>query len=283
MSIQLTEEDLKTAVNEGTFIVNGEVGCVEGIKYDFRLGNRILCGGGQPFDVSGLSETDKSKLAVKPGELVYVLTEETLQLPHDVKAELSLKRKISHSGIQVLGGFCIDPGYKGKLLFGLYNLSNAPFPLEPGRKLIAAQFYRLSPDEVPPPIEGQDEIDDFPRDLVRLMSMYEPTSIEGLHQAFEELIVKFKELKEEIDKREQWFIRFEENLDKLNEQIDKVAKNLEKENDSRQVSEQEFRRDLKNIQRDTIQSATKTSILSAISVGFFIGVLLLIIRFLFMQ
>ena len=58
---------------------------------------------------------------VEPGEVVFVLTEERLDLPRNMIAVLSQKRKLFNQGIQVLGGFCIDPLYRGKLLVGLYN------------------------------------------------------------------------------------------------------------------------------------------------------------------
>ena len=142
MSRQLSEQEILEAVKNETLIIGGSTNSVEGLKYDFRLGDEILFG--------GESESRQHSLVLKPGELIFALTKEEIQLPGDVKAELSLKRKMSIAGVLVLGGFGIDPGYKGKLLFALFNFSPDPFVLEPGKKLIAAQFYRLEGKEVPP-------------------------------------------------------------------------------------------------------------------------------------
>lgn len=271
MSIQIIEAEILKAVEEQTFIVGGDASCVEGLKYDFRLGNQILFGG---------QEKEHRSLVVNPGELVYVLTMEGLRLPKDIKAELSLKRKLSVSGILVLGGFGIDPGYEGQLLFALYNFSPDPFQLEPGRKLIAAQFYLLSQKEIPPQRE-METVDRFPDAIVRMMLRYKPTSMEGLRQAFDELVIKFNNIRDEIDKREQWFSRFEDSLERQSKQIDQLSENLEKETSARQQTERDFRQDIKEIQRETIKSATKISIITTLGLGVTASVILLVVKFLF--
>jgi hypothetical protein len=42
MAKVISESALKLAVEEGTFIKGGTPACAEGLKYDFRLGKRIL-------------------------------------------------------------------------------------------------------------------------------------------------------------------------------------------------------------------------------------------------
>lgn len=130
----ITESELRIAVKDNTFIKNGKIENAEGVKYDFCLGSELLKAAfGRPIDMRKLTETDKTTLNIEPGEVVFVLTNEQLDLPKNIHAVLSPKRKLSHDGIMVLGGFCIDPLYKGKLLIGLYNLSSSSFPLIPGK------------------------------------------------------------------------------------------------------------------------------------------------------
>jgi deoxycytidine triphosphate deaminase len=116
-------------------------------------------------------------MTVEFGEVVFVLTMEQLDLPNNIMAVLSPKRKLSHHGIIALGGFCIDPLYKGPLWIGLYNFSSTAFPLKSGRKLIAALFYELMGDELTdfsvPESAGQG---DFPDELVDLIRNYKPVS-----------------------------------------------------------------------------------------------------------
>jgi dCTP deaminase len=229
MTTILAETELKKAIAEGRLIHGGRASAVEGVKYDFSLGSQMLFGGKAPMDVSKLSEGERANLAVKPGELVYVMSEETVELPNDIRADLSLKRKISHLGIMVLGGSSIDPGYKGKLIFALYNLSTRPFPLQTGNKLIAAQFYRLSPEEQPPSTSIPPEsLFTFPNDLVQLMAVYEPATIEGLRQTVGELTRNLDELKRQIETKEEWFDRFQRSLDAVNQNVAALTQNVDK-------------------------------------------------------
>ncbi|HVC22709.1 MAG TPA: hypothetical protein VNH82_04705 [Candidatus Dormibacteraeota bacterium] len=244
MSRVLIEVDLMKAVADQDFILDGDIDAVDGLKYDFTLGTKMLFGHRNPMDVSELPELERTQLEVKPGELVYVMSQERLNLPGDIKAELSPKRTISHLGIMVLGGFCVDPGYKGRLVFALYNLATIPFPLEVGRKLIAAQFYRLDPEEVPAPTKSK-PITAFPEDLVQLMRAYEPATLVGIRQSIVELGASVAELRHQLDDREDWVKRFQDFLDKLGVRVEQVNESvrtlkleLEKEGEARQTTDE---------------------------------------------
>ena len=124
MPTMLTGQELRIAVEEQTFIEGGDASCAEGVKYDLRLSPNILKASFSiPVNADTLNETEKRQLTVDSGEVVFVLTEERLRLPSNITAQLSPKRKLSHQGILTLGGFCIDPGYHGRLLIGLLNFS----------------------------------------------------------------------------------------------------------------------------------------------------------------
>jgi deoxycytidine triphosphate deaminase len=102
----ITENELKTAVELNTFIKNGNVNNAEGVKYDFCLGSELLKAVfGRPIDMLKLPENNRTSLNIEPGEVVFVLTKEELDLPNNIHAVLSPKRKLSHDGIMVLGGF----------------------------------------------------------------------------------------------------------------------------------------------------------------------------------
>jgi dCTP deaminase len=229
LSTVLTERELKEAIRAGHLVVGGKESSVEGLKYDFALGSRMLFGGKAPINTNNLTEQERSNLVVRPGELVYVMSEEQVELPRDVTADLSLKRKISHLGIQVLGGSSVDPGYRGRLVFALHNLSTRPFPLQPGRKLIAAQFYRLSAEETPPSASRVPEpLYEFPDDLVQLMAVYEPATTEGLQQTVHELTRAVADLKRQIEDKEEWYSRFQESLDKVTKNVADLTINVDK-------------------------------------------------------
>lgn len=214
MSKLLTSDELKTAVQNATFIKGGDLNCVEGNKYDFRLGYRLLKAkfSGIEIDLREIVKTDPSAALIEPGEVVFVMIEETLDLPNNIKAELSFKRKMAHLGIILMGGFCIDPQYRGTLVFGMYNFSSKEFPLKYGNKLIAAQFYQLTPEEVSQEAPVPEPLNSFPENVVEIIKMYQPVSIHGL-------MAEIEAIKTKLDDRQRWVEQFQGLLTETEKQI----------------------------------------------------------------
>ncbi len=270
MPTELAESALVEAVTAGTLIEGGSVTSAEGLKYDFRLGKRVLFGGKGPIDLEHAPDQDK---LLRPGELVYVLSEERIKLPGDIKAELSNKRKMSDAGIVVLGGFCVDPGYSGKLLLALFNLSATPLLLQPGKKIVAAQFYKLTDSEIPPPRKIE-SIDDFPEDIVRLMLSYQPLTNEGLQSTLLDLSQRLENLRSEFEKKETWFQDFQKLVEENGRQVRSLTEGLKEETANRKESEREFRKTLEDVQRRVIWNVATLAILAALIVSVVTGLVL---------
>jgi dUTPase len=229
----VTGSELLQAVTDGTFIKGGIANCAEGIKYDFRLGSSILRAGFGEINAEKLTETEKKTLVIEPGEMVFVLTEEGLDLPGNMKAELNPKRKLSHEGILAMGGSCIDPHYQGKLLVGLLNFSSTPYRLMPGRKLIAATFYKLD-DQEQGDFPKPDGIRGFPPELVQVMEKYRPTQLQELVDGLRK---DLGSLEAQIQSRDEWFRKFEALLERDEEQLRKLVQGLSSEVEARQKGE----------------------------------------------
>lgn len=226
----LNQEQLIHAIENETFIINGRVANVEGSKYDFRLGTKILKADFQAgLDTLNLTEQQKAQLYVEPGEVVFVLTEESLKLPKNIKANLIQKRKLSHGGILILGGLSIDPLYEGRLLIGLYNFSSTNFPIIPGRKIIAAQFYELIDEELGTIPEPLNPIIDFPDDLIMMMSKYKPISTNNLYNELHKIEADIKKINADLLSRNDYFIKFEKNLEDQQSKIGEILRLIEKE------------------------------------------------------
>jgi len=238
MTKMVTGEELRKAVALNNFIKGGNPDSVEGVKYDFHLGSQILMTGGSPINTKQLSELEKSKLQIGPGEVVFALTEEQLDLPSDMFAQLSPKRKISHAGVLTIGGFCVDPGYKGYLLLGLYNFSSTPFRLIPGKKVIAATFHRLEGSEAQLGGGGPEPLNEFPLDLVQTMEKYKPEGSNALLETIKRIENDLNSLRAEVNKHD----RFEEILTRHDTQIDKLLTGLTVEADSRKSGDDKLSR-----------------------------------------
>lgn len=223
-----SEQELREAVISQTYIKNGNPENCEGMKYDFRLSNRVLRADfNRPLEFADSSTNEQEKLVIEPGEVAFVMTEEDLDLPNNVFCQLSSKRKLSHGGIIVLGGFTVDPNYRGKLIFGLYNISSRKYPIIPGKKLVAGIFYKLDESEISQTNVIPEALYDFPDDLLAMIKEYKPINnsdaLNSFNATMEALREEVKAIKSQIDSDKAWKDDFKKGLDENNEQINKIG------------------------------------------------------------
>lgn len=245
----VTGPRLREAVERGSFIRGGDVNAVEGVKYDLHMGSRILKAAfGQAVDIERMNETEKRLLTVDPGEVVFVLTKETLSLPSNIVVTLNPKRTLAHSGIVMLGGLSVDPNYTGPLWIGLYNISSTKYVLRPGNKLIAAMFYELEQEElqdfaVPPSSGGRD----FPDELITLIQNYRPIELKGLQDEVEDAKRQIVQLRAELTTDRDWRTEFKDGLEKHNHQLGQLIEGLKEERETRRQEDDRIRSKLDSI------------------------------------
>jgi dUTPase len=247
-----TEAELLSAVEKNTFIKNGSRESCEGIKYDFILSNMVLTADSKhPLNIDQHAENS----IIKPGEVAFVMTEESLDLPPDVYCQLSTKRKLSLDGIVILGGLIIDPNYKGKLIFGLYNLSSRNFLLMPGKKLVAGVFYKVDTesDKKPEPIF------DFPDELRKVVIDTNPNSMISVNASLDFLRTEVQTIKNQLDRDNVWKTDFQKGLTEIQILVKEMGKKLDEEIGERKT----------NIGRLEVKTSVITGI--GIVLGFIFG------------
>lgn len=213
MARLLTRPEVLEAIETSSFIQNGDKACIEGVSYDFRLGNQILKASfRKPVETTQLTESEKEKLHIEPGELIFVLSVERLALPGNIMAQLTPKRNLTDAGVTAVGRFSIDRQYEGRKVIGLYNFSSKRFPILPGRKMIAATFYELSPEEQEKFPQSQGVVEDFPPELIQAMQDYFPERAVPFSRAVDKLRIQVDGLIKEIRSDTEWYRRFETSL-----------------------------------------------------------------------
>lgn len=242
----ITGAKLRAAVENGTFIVGGDVEEVEAVKYDFHMGSRVLKAlYGQPKDLDTIPEENRW---VDPGEAVFLLTREKLDLPANMFAVLTPKRKLAHAGIMMLGGLAVDPSYKGVLLLGLYNFSSTRYPIRPGSKLIGAVFYELDKGEICDyPSADPEEIVDFPDDLVRLIQNYKPVELKGLQESLAETQRQLDNLRTDLTSDKEWREDFRRDLEDHNRQLGLLIEGLKEEKEARKEDDNDIKNRLESM------------------------------------
>jgi deoxycytidine triphosphate deaminase len=128
---------------------------VAGIVYPFD--ERWLKGATYEVGVSGnvYYWDDESRkhildVAAQPGgeitlqrnSITFVETDVEFRLPHYIAARFNLHIKLVHRGLLLGTGPIVDPGFRGKLLIPLHNLTNSSYTIEADEKIVWVEFSK---------------------------------------------------------------------------------------------------------------------------------------------
>lgn len=97
----------------------------------------------------------KQHFVIPPGQFAFLLTEEVVNIPPNVIAFISIKAKIKFRGLINVSGFHVDPGFRGNLIFAVYNAGPSPINLEQGMDMFLIWFANL--DQTSAVIRHDDE------------------------------------------------------------------------------------------------------------------------------
>jgi len=256
MSKVISGKRLQEAIINGELLSNGDVANCDGIKYDLRLDDCILKSKfGIPINHSSFPvEKQGTELVVSPGEMVFVMSKETLNLPSNVFSQLSPRRKMTEFGIITLGGFAIDPGYNGKLLFGLYNISSEDFKLVPDAKLVGAVFHELGDDELLADYMPPKALDGYSSSLIEKISKYQPVGLTTLEEAVREIEKQLEIFKkglnknsDAIDELEKLMRQTSKNIDRISEDVGTLFDSLKLESEARKDIAKEIDSKISNL------------------------------------
>ena len=81
--------------------------------------------------------------AIPPGQFAYVMTEEAVSVPIKALAFISIRARVKWKGLVNVSGFHVDPGYKGRLLFAVYNAGPVKILLRRGTRTFLIWFADL--------------------------------------------------------------------------------------------------------------------------------------------
>jgi dCTP deaminase len=117
--------------------------------------NRIVCGayemslGDEVFRTDSKEKTKefltqpKQQITINPGQFALLLTQEIVTIPKNKIAFISIKAGIKLKGLINVSGFHVDPGFRGKLIFSVYNAGSSPISLLRGEPCFLFWFAEL--------------------------------------------------------------------------------------------------------------------------------------------
>jgi dCTP deaminase len=112
-----------------------------------KHGGYELSLGAEAFLTSGKGAKQRLKpdeqLVIPPGQFGLLLTEETLTVPEDAIAFISIRFGIKQRGLINVSGFHVDPGFSGLLKFAVYNAGSQNIVLSRGQRVFIIWFSDL--------------------------------------------------------------------------------------------------------------------------------------------
>lgn len=134
--------------NGKDLVINGfDENNISSACYDLTLGDEVFI---SPLPNSTMQERKTLRLSeenpseiVPAGQFAYLITAEELQIPKDCIGFISFKFKTKALGLVNVSGFHVDPGYRGRLIFAMYNASGFNHKLTRGEKIFSIWISQL--------------------------------------------------------------------------------------------------------------------------------------------
>jgi deoxycytidine triphosphate deaminase len=124
---------------------------VEPDSYDLTAGVAIWKEELQPkrYEIKTAMYTDgcpieqQPTITVQPGQMIFVITQEEVNLPLEICGTVYSRNNIALEGILALNAGHVDPGYRGPIVIRLINLKATPWTLHLGNPIFTITFQTI--------------------------------------------------------------------------------------------------------------------------------------------
>jgi dCTP deaminase len=139
---------------------------------------------------------------IPAGQFAFLLSKETVRIPFDAMAFISMRTGIKFQGLINVSGFHVDPGYEGKLIYAVYNASPSAVQICEGDPVFKIWFCGLSSKSDKPYVFDGKGLADISGEMIKGMNK-EIYSLQSLADKIRDqqiaIDAKFAEQKPVID------------------------------------------------------------------------------------
>ena len=127
-------------MGQGEIVIDPfEAGQVQSATYDFRVGEH----GATTSTKEIVNIKERGYLMIAPGDFGVVTVLEKLEMSPQYTGRLGLRSKYARKGLIATTGTQIDPGYRGRLIIGVTNLTPKSVSLPYKDDFITIEFHKL--------------------------------------------------------------------------------------------------------------------------------------------
>lgn len=135
----LTDKEIKD--NSDELFIDGFVKKqAEHASYDLSLGEDVYLSGKEyPEKLTA----ENPFLSIPRGQFALLMTKESINIPPDYLGLISVKFGMKAQGLINVSGFHVDPGFRGRILFSVFNAGPKDVVLEYQKPTFMIFFYKL--------------------------------------------------------------------------------------------------------------------------------------------
>jgi dCTP deaminase len=89
---------------------------------------------------------DGEGFTIPSGQFAFLLTEEIVTIPSDAIGFISIRAGTKFRGLVNVSGFHVDPGFRGQLVFSVFNAGPSNIHLEQGKDIFLIWYAHLDQD-----------------------------------------------------------------------------------------------------------------------------------------
>ena len=135
-----SSEKLKDRIPSGELVTPFDEKRITHCAYELGVGDQAFVTS-NPSDKTLVAAG--TKIAIPPGQFGLLITQESVAVPNDCIAFISIRAGSKFQGLVNVSGFHVDPGYKGKLMFAVYNAGSKNIVVDQGQRLFMIWFADL--------------------------------------------------------------------------------------------------------------------------------------------
>ncbi|MBS1549697.1 MAG: deoxycytidine triphosphate deaminase [Bacteroidetes bacterium] len=121
---------------------------INNVAYELSLGGEAYLTDSKKGKKEVLDEKN-TQVVIKPGQFALLITDEFVTIPDNIIAFISIKFSQKIKGLINVSGFHVDPGFKGKIIFSVYNAGPATIILDKGSPYFMIWFSNLTSSSDP--------------------------------------------------------------------------------------------------------------------------------------
>jgi dCTP deaminase len=181
----LTNKELKKELPiliPGATFVESQAG---GASYDLTLGSEVYI---SEKEYPEILTQDQPYVSLPRGQFALLMTDEQVEMPSNYLGMISIRFSIKKRGLINVSGFHVDPGFKGRIIFSVFNAGPSDVVLKYKDPVFMIFFFRLEHDAKPYPDTGYK---DLPVDLVTSLKGTS-TSLSGVDERVSKLETTYR-------------------------------------------------------------------------------------------